>query len=118
MIRLRLYIGSVLAAALLALAGLSTPSAGAAASVQCESTGGGTFSCSTTIVRPRYHWTSSSSATITQNLGAQARGACTVGTKPTVTVTGYSYVWPGPANSTAPPPVTASTSFTCSALAL
>jgi hypothetical protein len=117
MTRFRMYIVMVFTVALVGLAGVAIPSAAAATTVHCESTGGGTFVCDTSLVRPLYYWTAGSNASITQNLGATARGTCTIGTKPTVSVTAY-YRLSNTVSNTTPRPVTASTSFSCTAIAL
>ena len=117
MTRFRMYIAMVFTVALVALAGVAIPSAAAAATVHCESTGGGMFVCDTSLVRSLYYWTAGSNASITQNLGATVRGTCTIGTKPTVSVTAY-YPLSNTASNTTPRPVTASTSFSCTAIAL
>jgi hypothetical protein len=112
-----MYIATALIVAMMALVGLVTPSAEAASNIHCESTGGGRFVCDTSIVRPRYHWTVSGSAAITQNLGMSAVGTCTVGTKPTVIVTAY-YPLSSTVSVTTPRPITVSTSFSCTGVAL
>jgi hypothetical protein len=117
MTRFRMYIVMLFTVALVAQVGATIPAAAAAATIHCESTGGGTFVCDTSLVRPRYYWTAGSNASITQNLGAIARGTCTIGTKPTVSVTAY-YPLSNTVSNTTPRPVTASTSFSCTAIAL
>lgn len=113
MSRFRTYIAMAFAIALVALAGLAAPTVEAAASVHCESTGGGTFACETTAVGARYYWSGGSNATITDNQGQIAYGTCKVGTKPTVTVTAISR-----ASVTGSRSVTVSTGFTCASVAL
>jgi hypothetical protein len=119
MTRLRMYFALALTVAAVALAGFAAPSAEAAvATVRCESTGGGTFFCSTTASGRYYYWTGGSNATITDNQGKVAYGTCKIGTKPTVTVTASYYIPGGSVSVTWPQPVTVSTSFTCSSVAL
>ena len=101
--------------ALLALAGISAPAA-AAATVHCESTGGGTFLCETNTSGRNYSWKASNGAQVTKNLGRTALGTCTIGTKPTVNVI-ISY-YSSNASSTTQPPITATTSFPCTASAV
>jgi hypothetical protein len=121
MTRFRTYIVMALGVALVALAGLATPSAAEAAptvTIHCESTGGGRFLCDAySSVKPRgYWWRAGSNATITQNLGSSVLGTCTIGTTASMSVTAFY----GSATTTGtyPSPVTASTSFRCTSLAL
>ena len=119
MTRLRAYIVMALSVALVALAGLATPTAAEAATtltVHCESTGGGRFICDAfASVKPRgYLWHAGSNATITQNLGSSVLGTCAIGTTASMSVTAF-YSAATTIPGTYRPPVTASTSFRCTA---
>ena len=118
MTRFRTYTAMAFAIALVALSALVAPPAKAASTIHCESTGSGTFACETNAYGYLYYWQTSSNAKITQKQGKTASGTCTIGTKPTVTVTGYYPASSTTIGGTTPRAVTVSTAFTCSSVAL